>query len=104
MGVESAGGGDELIASAERYAESLGLAFQIRDDVLDIVSDEKTLGKPVHADAYNVKSTFASLLGVSECERLIREETQRAVDALTPWFGGDELLVWLARKLSERKV
>jgi geranylgeranyl diphosphate synthase type II len=103
MGVESAGGGGALADAAERYAESLGLAFQIRDDVLDAVSDEAALGKPARADAYNVKSTFASLLGVPECERLIREETQRAVDALTPELGGDEFLAWLARSLAERE-
>jgi geranylgeranyl diphosphate synthase type II len=103
MGVESAGGGDALVESAERYAESLGLAFQIRDDVLDVESDSETLGKPAQADAYNVKSTFASLLGAEECERLIREETQKAIDALAPAFADGAFLVWLARTLSERK-
>jgi geranylgeranyl diphosphate synthase type II len=102
MGVESAGGDGERVNAAERYAEALGLAFQIRDDVLDRTSDANTLGKPILADRDSGKNTFASLLGAEECERAILAETKKAQAALAPALSGSAFLHWLAQTLAER--
>ena len=68
MGVAAAGGGDALDQAARAYAEELGLAFQIRDDLLDVVGDEATFGKPIGSDKEEGKVTFVDLLGVDGCD------------------------------------
>jgi geranylgeranyl diphosphate synthase type II len=103
MGVEAVDGGDERVMAAERYADSLGLAFQIRDDLLDATSDTVSLGKPARNDEIGDKNTFASLLGAAECERIIEKETRKAVDALRASFEETEFLIWLAHSLSRRE-
>ena len=57
--------------AARGYATNLGLAFQIRDDILDAVSTADELGKPIGSDAANQKATYASLLGVESCESMV---------------------------------
>lgn len=74
------GGADDLqIASSRRYACNLGLAFQIRDDILDIIGNETELGKPVGSDADNNKNTVASLLGVEKASELAEKYTNNAL-------------------------
>ena len=72
MGVAAAGGGDALDQAARAYAEELGLAFQIRDDLLDVVGDEATFGKPIGSDKEEGKVTFVDLLGVDGCDAAVR--------------------------------
>ena len=103
IGVIAAGGTQLQLQAAERYALALGLAFQIRDDVLDLTATTDELGKPAGSDAENRKFTFASLLGPELCESQIDAETEKAVDALDNNFSEKEFLVWLARSLAERK-
>jgi geranylgeranyl diphosphate synthase type II len=83
IGVLAGGGGERQLTAAAEYAKAVGLAFQIRDDVLDETSTPEQLGKPVGSDAAQNKTTFASLLGLPRCEELISEETGRAVRALS---------------------
>ena len=80
MGVAVAGGSDVQMQAAEDYAASIGLAFQIRDDMLDVIGDAKKLGKATQADGN--KNTFVSLYGLEKCEMLIAEENRKAKDAL----------------------
>ena len=68
----------EKISAAEKYAEYLGLAFQIVDDILDEVGSEEKLGKPIHSDKDNNKSTFVKLLGIEKCRQLVDELTEKA--------------------------
>lgn len=83
MGCIVAGRGDpETLGAAECYAENLGLAFQIEDDLLDIEGDVMTFGKPIGSDAENGKVTFPSLLGTARCHALVRELTDNAIAAL----------------------
>ena len=83
-----------VIAGADRgplrrYAAALGLAFQIADDILDVVSDTATLGKPAGSDAEQGKNTYPALVGLDESRRLAGEHARRAVDSLAPFAGPD---------------
>lgn len=103
MGCVVAGGTAEQRSSLRCYAESLGLAFQIQDDILDVIGDEAMLGKPVGSDARSEKTTFVSLKGLDSCHALVAELTDRAVDALQPFGEEAESLCRLARSLAGRK-
>lgn len=69
LGCIAAGADDNKLEAARVYAENLGIAFQIVDDILDVTSDEATLGKPVGSDAENCKNTYVSLLGLEEAKK-----------------------------------
>ena len=103
MGVQCAGGTPEQVAAAEEYAMNLGLAFQIRDDVLDTISTEDELGKTIGSDAAEKKTTFVSLLGVEECGRLVHLHTEKAKAAAAGHFADTEFLCWLADLLADRR-
>ena len=104
MGCIVAGGTQEERNAVRRYAQKLGMAFQIRDDMLDVEGDEATLGKPVGSDQANEKTTFVSLLGIDECRALVEKLTEEAVAALAP-FGAERsaFLRWLAEDLAGRE-
>jgi geranylgeranyl diphosphate synthase type II len=82
MGAVLGGGSETQITSAGEFAEHLGLAFQIRDDMLDEIGTQEELGKPIGSDLENGKSTFVSLLGLEACQSLVEKETLLAVEAL----------------------
>jgi len=103
LGVIAGNGTPQQLDAAHAYAQSIGLAFQVRDDVLDCIATEEELGKPIGSDEENEKSTFASLLGVEACEKMICKETEKAIEALEGNFDNTPFLIWLARKLAERK-
>lgn len=100
LGVIAAGGSARQQEAAASYADSLGLAFQIEDDILDVVGDTNTLGKAVGVDGN--KNTFVRLYGVEACRELVEKETQKAVDALAA-FEHTEFLTELAERLVSRK-
>lgn len=95
---------DSCLDAAREYASHLGMAFQIRDDILDATSTTDELGKPVGSDAANGKTTYVTLLGVPACEELVLEHTQKAKQALEQgaWRGDTALLCWLADELAKR--
>lgn len=99
MGVVCGGGNREQRSAARRYAEGVGLAFQIRDDVLDVIGDAETLGKAVGVDAN--KNTFVRLYGLDNCEKRIESETERARSALSA-FDDPAQLKEIAVYLSKR--
>lgn len=103
MGVYCGGGSAEQLRAAEEYAEHLGIAFQIQDDVLDTISTTEELGKPVGSDAAEGKTTFATLLSVEVCEKLVRQHTEQAKAALAGHFTDSGFLLWLADLLAQRK-
>ncbi len=103
IGVCAAGGSDTMRDAAAAYADGVGLAFQIRDDMLDALGDEETLGKPIGSDDMSGKSTFFTLYGKDECQRLIDSETERAAAALSSAFEENGFLTWLAWQLAGRK-
>lgn len=103
LGCVAAGSGAELLQRAGWYAERLGLAFQVRDDVLDVVADQGELGKPVGSDRAEGKRTFVDLLGLDACQALVAEETAQAKAALEDLPGSGFLLA-LADHLAERRM
>lgn len=102
MGCILAGGSAEDRAAVVRYAQKLGLAFQIRDDMLDVSGDEQTLGKPIGSDAENEKTTFVTLKGLERCQELVEELTGEAQQALSPFGESAGFLCWLAGELVGR--
>lgn len=102
LGCIAAGADDNKLEAARVYAENLGIAFQIVDDILDVTSDEATLGKPVGSDAENCKNTYVSLLGLEEAKKIAAELTRKAIDALGVFGGESEFLVSLSKKLLSR--
>ena len=103
MGVVYGHGSEKQLSCAEEYAANLGMAFQIRDDVLDVTSTAEVLGKNIGSDESNGKTTFLSLYGVDGCEKLIEEYTVAAIDAAQRGFPNTEFPVWFARMLSSRE-
>ena len=101
LGCAAANASAELTAALARYASLLGLAFQIRDDLLDVIGDEATFGKPIGSDKAEGKTTFADLLGADGCRAEVRRLTDEACAALES-VGDKEFLVALARRLAER--
>ena len=88
---------------AVRYAEELGMAFQIRDDMLDQESTTEELGKPVGSDADNEKVTFATLYGLDRCRELVERHTEAAKAAISGVFEDTAFLCRLADELAGRK-
>lgn len=100
LGVIAANGSKEQRKAAETYAQCLGLAFQIRDDILDVIGDAQKLGKATGMDEN--KNTFVRLYGVEACTQMVIDRTQTAVDALSI-FDNAEFLTDLANSLALRE-
>lgn len=64
------------------YCENIGKAFQIRDDILDVVGNEENLGKPIGSDEEQNKNTYVSLIGIEESQRLVNSLTETAVASI----------------------
>ena len=96
----AAGGSRELLAAAEEYGYQLGLAFQIRDDMLDVIGTDE-FGKPIGSDKEEGKVTFVDLLGLDGCDRAVLAATERAKAAVSEWDRGG-FLGDLADSLAER--
>lgn len=99
LGVIAAGGSEAQQRAAGAYAESLGLAFQIEDDILDVVGDAQKLGKAVGVD--EKKNTFVRLYGIEKCREMIKDETDKAIAALAV-FDRPIFLTELAQALVSR--
>ena len=100
LGVIAGNGTDAQKEGAAGFASLLGLAFQIRDDVLDVIGDAGELGKATGVDGD--KNTFVRLYGLSSCEQLVKDYTARAIDCLKV-FPDPSFLTELALSLTERK-
>ena len=101
LGAIAAGADEGKLRQIDRYAQALGRAFQVRDDMLDVTSSAEELGKPVGSDQANGKTTFVTALGLDGCEALVERLTQEAIDALEG-FEQPEFHIWLARKMAGR--
>ena len=93
---------DPRMQDAALYAENIGLAFQVIDDILDATSDNETLGKPVHSDIKQEKTTFLSEMSIEDAFAYAKEKTENAIRAIEK-YENNEILVDLAKYLLERK-
>ncbi len=101
LGCIAAGGSTEQREKIVTYAQALGRAFQVRDDMLDEISTAEALGKPIGSDRANEKSTFLTALGLEGCAELVDKLTNTAIQSLTG-FEQPEFLIWLAEEMAHR--
>ena len=102
MGVAAAGGTKKQEEAAASYADNFGFAFQLRDDMLDVIGDEKTFGKPIGSDREEGKTTFVDILGLNGCQRVIEAHSESAAEALGDMADTD-FLIHLVRVLEKRE-
>lgn len=103
MGVAAAGGTEVQLAAAGHFGAALGLAFQIRDDMLDVLSTDAELGKPVGSDAQENKNTYMALMGEEGCRSTVERLTELAANVVCEAFEDTEFLSELAYSLAVRK-
>lgn len=101
-GAISANADDEQISAITKYADCIGLAFQIQDDVLDCTGDATVLGKPIGSDAENEKVTYVTLLGIENARKKAKQLTEAAIAALDIFGEKAEFLRELALYLQNR--
>lgn len=103
MGVAAAGGNKAMLDAAAQYGACVGAAFQIRDDILDVISTSEELGKPVGSDAQEQKNTYMALLGEDKCMQMIEKLTDQAKNAIAGAFEDTKFLCELADSMVTRK-
>lgn len=102
MGVAAAGGTRLQMDAAGHYGAAIGMAFQIRDDMLDVLSSTEELGKPIGSDAQENKNTYMALMGEDGCRKTIDRLTALAKGVLEEAFEDTEFLSDLADQLAIR--
>ena len=102
MGVAAAGGSDEQLEAAALFGAAIGAAFQIRDDILDVISTDEALGKPIGSDAKENKNTYMALYGQERCMQMIRRLTEAAKSSLGAAFTDTDFLCGLADSMVTR--
>ena len=101
LGTIAGGGSTEQFEAACQFAAGLGLAFQIRDDMLDVIGSQAELGKATGVDTE--KNTFVRLYGLEKCGELVKKYTDYAIDALQV-FEDTQYMIALAQSLTDRRV
>ena len=96
------GASEAKLAALTTYADCFGLAFQITDDILDVVGDEAVIGKPVGSDERNEKSTYVTLTSLDEAKKLAADTVQQALEALEIFGDEAKFLRDLVKMLLER--
>jgi len=103
MGALLGGADEEQLRAVDSYCEKIGFAFQITDDILDVIGDEKLLGKPTHSDEANEKSTYVSLFGLENAQKMADELFAQALAELEKLPGDKEFLRCLTDMLARRR-
>ncbi|NLM20696.1 MAG: polyprenyl synthetase family protein [Peptococcaceae bacterium] len=104
LGAILGGGTEGQIEKISQYAALLGLAFQIKDDILDISSEQAILGKPVGSDLKQDKKTFVSMLGLAQAEKRLAETIAAAKRCLEDFQDGTQFLSSLADYIAQRNT
>jgi len=102
IGVAAGGGSEEQLEAAMQYGAALGVAFQLRDDMLDVIGSEQELGKPIGSDAEQQKNTYMALYGAERCAQMIDSLTARAKQVLRGAFEDTAFLCELADSMAVR--
>lgn len=103
IGAALAGADDGMIAQIEEIAGDIGLAFQIKDDVLDVTSSIEVLGKPIHSDEKNEKTTYVTIMGVEKAEEEVNRISSKAIKSYEALPFQNEFLKELIIMLIDRK-
>ena len=103
LGCVAAGADADQMRAAEAYAKNVGRAFQIIDDILDVMGDRATIGKPTGSDAENHKTTFAKLYGPAGAFKLAKDYTDIACSAISCYEGSDLLIEYAMMLLNRKK-
>jgi geranylgeranyl diphosphate synthase type II len=102
LGCIAAHGDEKQISCAKTYADCIGMAFQIRDDILDVLGNVEELGKNTGMDSSNEKRNYVSLLGVDKAQQLVEEYTEKSLSALEHFPGNPDYLSQLAKSMAVR--
>ena len=102
LGALAAGADEATLAALDRYAAAVGLAFQVRDDILDVEGESAVIGKTAGKDAAADKPTFPSIIGLEASRARLAELTATALDAIAPLGPRGGLLAELARYAAQR--
>ncbi len=97
------GASAEEVAVVEKAASGIGLAFQIQDDILDVTSTAEELGKPIHSDEKNHKTTYVTLMGIEKASQQVAELSEEAVKLLEGLNKKNEFLFTLVKELVRRR-
>ena len=102
VGAVLAGANDDQVKIVEQAAFEIGIAFQIQDDILDVESTKEVLGKPIHSDEKNDKTTYVTLLGLEEAKKEVERLSDEAIRLLHQLSGENQylerLLLWLVHR------
>ena len=97
------GASAEEIAAVEKAAKNVGLAFQIQDDILDVTSTKEELGKPIHSDEKNNKTTYVTIMGIEKASQQVKELSAEAVELLEGLNKKNEFLFTRVKELVGRR-
>lgn len=102
VGAILSGASEEEIRKVESIAWKVGMAFQIQDDILDVIGDEQTLGKPVGSDERNEKTTYVSIHGLENAKAKVKQYTEQSIELLQAFDGDKEFLTGLMTWMIDR--
>ena len=103
IGAILAGASDEDVEAVEKIAYNIGIAFQIQDDILDVIGSEEVLGKPIGSDAKNEKLTYVSLKGLEAAKEEVAKLSKEAITSIQKYEKDDNFLSRLATYLIDRE-
>ena len=103
IGAILGGASQEEVKTVERIASLVGLAFQVQDDILDVISTQEELGKPIHSDEKNEKTTYVTLLGIDDAKKVVEEKSEEAISLLRTLPNENPYLEELLMELIHRK-
>lgn len=103
IGAILGGASEDEVKKVEQIARKIGVAFQIQDDILDIISTTSELGKPVHSDEKNEKSTYVTIYGMEQAKQDVLSYSNRAIEEIKTLSGNHEELIEFVSLLIDRK-
>ena len=103
IGAILAGADEKDVQTVEKIAKNVGIAFQIQDDILDVTSTVEELGKPIHSDEKNEKTTYVTLVGLEKAKEYVENISMEAIELLGTFKTEDSFLTELLKALIHRK-